>query len=231
MARRPDRPSDLPPELAALVSQLSLDQMRQLVPQLLGIAGERVLQELRAKPPSRRRPRRAPATMVLRIDLVGCKPPIWRRVEVPSTLMLDQVHDLLQVLFGWTDSHLHRFALGSSVWDRKAEAFLCPFDVEEGDLDGGVPEQEVRLDEVVAQPGDLLRYVYDYGDDWEHVLKLEQVRPELCLHPRVLTGRYEAPEEDSGGAYDNCLEPLDLNALNEDVADWASDLGLATSDE
>ena len=231
MARRPDRPSDLPPELAALVSQLSLDQMRQLVPQLLGIAGERVLQELRAKPPSRRRPRRAPATMVLRIDLVGCKPPIWRRVEVPSTLMLDQVHELLQVLFGWSDSHLHMFALGSSVWDRHAETFLCPYDVEEGEVDGGVPEDEVRLDELLDQPGDLLRYVYDYGDDWGHVLKLERVRPEPCLAPRVLAGRYEAPEEHSEDRYDNRLEPLDLNGLNEDVADWASDLGLATSGE
>ena len=228
MVRRPDRPSDLPPELAALLSQLSLDQMRELVPQLLARAGDTLIQELKAKPPSRRRPRRDPATMVLRIDLVGVKPPIWRRVEVPSTLMLDQVHDLIQVLFGWTDSRLHRFALGSSVWDRHAEAFLCPYDVEEGDVDGGVGARQVRLDEVLAEPGEVLRYVYDYGDAWLHVLKLETIRPEPCVHPAVLAGRYEAPEEYRGRFEDPHREPLDLDDLNESVADWATGRGVAT---
>lgn len=229
MARRPARTSDLPPELAALVSQLTLDQMRQLVPQLLAGAGERLAQDLRRKPPSRRRPRREPATFVLRIDLAGMKPPIWRRVEVPSTLMLDQVHELIQLLFGWMDSHLHRFALGSSVWDRDAEVFLCPYDVEEGEVEGGVPEDRVRLDELLAEPGDLLRYVYDYGDEWGYVLKLEKVNPELCQHPRVLAGKFEAPEEDCGFMYEDDLEPRDLEALNDDLADWACDLGNRTN--
>ena len=131
------------------------------------------------------------------------------------------------------DSHLHRFALGSSVWDRNAEVFLCPYDIEEGDVDGGVPENQVRLDELLDEPGDLLRYVYDYGDDWAHVLKLEKVDPEPCLHPRVLAGKYEAPEEDSGDGYEGHLAPLDLDLdlLNEEVTDWAADLGNATQDK
>ena len=224
MARRLVRTSDLPPELAALVDQLSLDQMRQLVPHLLASAAEGVAHELRRTPPSRRRSRRDPATFVLRIDLVGAKPPIWRRVEVPSTLMLDQVHELIQLLFGWMDSHLHRFALGSSVWARDAEVFLCPYDAEEGDVDGGLPEDQVRLDELLADPGDVAHYVYDYGAEWIHALRLEKVKPEPCIHPRVLAGKYEAPEEDSGGQYNDDLEPLDLDLLNGDLTDWASGL-------
>ena len=183
------------------------------------------------RPPSRRRPRRDPATMTLRIDLVGATPPIWRRVEVPSTLMLDQVHDLIQVLFGWTDSHLHIFALGRSVWDRDAELFLCPFDVEEGEVDGGVDEAEVRLDELLARPGEVLRYVYDFGDEWGHVLKLEKLDPQPCVRPRVLAGRYQAPEEDSGGRYDIDRQALDLDELSDLVADWAADPGSAASRE
>lgn len=224
MARRPARTSDLPPELEAYLNPLTLEEMQQLVPGLLAGASERLAQDLRRKPPSQRRPRRDAATMTLRIDLAGARPPIWRRVEVPSTLMLDQVHELIQLLFDWTDSHLHRFALGRSVWDRDAEVFLCPHDVEEGDVDGGVPEDQVRLDELLSEPGDLLRYVYDYGDEWAHVLKLEKVNPEPCLQPRVLAGKHEAPEEDSGGMYEDHLEPLDLDDLNEDLTDWAIDL-------
>jgi hypothetical protein len=75
MARRPDRTTDLPPDLAALVSRFSLDQMRELVPQLLAVAGEHLADEMRRKPVSRPRRCRDPATMTLRIDLVGAKPP------------------------------------------------------------------------------------------------------------------------------------------------------------
>jgi hypothetical protein len=226
MARRPARQPDLPPELAQLVSGLTLDQMRGLLPQLLAHGGEQMMLEAKRKAASRRQPRRDPATLVLRIDLAGAKPPVWRRVEVPSTLMLDQVHDLLQLLFGWYDGHLHRFALGSSVWDRDAESFLSGYDLEEGEQEG-IPEAEVRLDEVLAEPGDVLRYVYDYGDEWLHALKLEKVLPERCVRLRVLAGKHEAPAEDSGGIWtwndDPDLEPLDVELLDEDVAEWGAE--------
>ena len=63
--------------------------------------------------PSPRRPRRGDVvTYRVRIDLVGTDPALWRRLELASDLFLDQVHDIIQVAFGWTDSHLHRFASG-----------------------------------------------------------------------------------------------------------------------
>jgi Plasmid pRiA4b ORF-3-like protein len=46
--------------------------------------------------------------------------------------------------------------------------------VEEGEP--GVPEEEVRLDGVLADPGDTLCF-YDFGDSWEHVIRLEAVAP------------------------------------------------------
>ena len=64
---------------------------------------------------------------------------------------------MVQRAFAWNDSHLHRFALGTSVWDGDAELYLCPFDVKEGEEDG-IPEQEVRLDEVLVDVGDRLHY-------------------------------------------------------------------------
>lgn len=230
MARRPARQPDLPAEVAQLVESLSQDQLRELLLPMLALGQDRMLQEVRRKPASRRRPRREPETLVLRIDLAGAKPPIWRRVEVPSTLMLDQVHELLQLLFGWYDDHLHRFALGASVWDRDAESFLSGYDQEEGEKDG-VPEAEVRLDEVLAEPGDVLRYVYDFGDEWRHALELEKMLPGTCARPRVLAGRHEAPEEDSGGIWawadEPDLEPLSVHELDEEVAEWAVERGLA----
>ncbi len=153
-----------------------------------------------AQRPSLRRPRLTDAhVFTLRVDLDEARPPIWRRIEVRSDLRLDIVHQVLQAAFGWTDSHLHRFSLGGDPFSATSELFLCPFDVDEGE-DDGIPAEEVRLDETVQDPGDVLHYVYDYGDSWELTLRLERVRAAGEDVPAALCvdGRRAAPPEDSG---------------------------------
>jgi len=153
--------------------------------------------------PHLRCPRREDeVTYRVRIDLVGAKPPIWRRLELSSAIFLDEFHQIIQASIGWTDSHLHRFALGDSVWDKSAEVFLTPYDVEQSE-DEGAPEAEVRLDEVLVEVGDQLRYVYDFGDDWEHIVRLEAVLDRRADASRVVCtgGRRAGPPEDCGGAW------------------------------
>ncbi len=173
------------PDLGELASQLALRR-----PDLLRSAPR----------PSLRRPRLAGVhVFTLRVDLDGARPPIWRRIEVRSNLTLDTVHQVLQAAFGWTDSHLHRFSLGGSPFAATSELFLCPFDVEEGE-DDGVPAEDVRLDETIQEPGDVLHYVYDYGDSWELTIRLERVHPAEENVPAALcvAGRRAAPPEDCG---------------------------------
>ncbi len=225
LERSPRRPSPLPAEVTELIRSLDPEQVRDLVNQLLDVAAARACADERAQRPSRRRPRQAqPSTLVARIDLIHAKPATWRRVELPSTLMLDELHDLLQLLFGWTDTHLHRFALGASVWDRDAELFLCPYDVEEGE-DEGAPASQVRLDEVLADAGDTLRYVYDYGDEWTLKIKVERVVPGAPQRVKVVAGRHGAPPDDYGGiwAWNDAPgeAPFDLTELDDLVAAWA----------
>ncbi|TFC44725.1 hypothetical protein E3T26_13990 [Cryobacterium sp. TMT1-21] len=52
-----------------------------------------------------------PAQFRIRVDLVGATPPLWRRLTLPSDLTLDRVHQVLQVVFGWTDTHVYQFSL------------------------------------------------------------------------------------------------------------------------
>ena len=163
-------------------------------------AGDRATAALHVPPPSARRPRRPDAvTYRVRIDLSGTKPPLWRRLEFASDLFLDDVHDAIQAAFGRTDTHLHRFSAGPPWGDPDAEQYLCPFDVDEGDV--GVPEHEVRLDELLIEVGDRLSYTYDYGDDWQHTITLEAVEPREGDAPRArcTAGRRPDPPEDCGG--------------------------------
>jgi hypothetical protein len=152
-------------------------------------------------PPSQRGPRRDDVvTYRVRVDLKGAKPPLWRRLELASDLMLDEVHEVLQAAFGWTGSHLHQFGAGPrGFYDFDTEQFVSAEATEEGE--DGAPEAEVRLDEVLAEPGDRLFYMYDFGDGWEHVVKLEKVFSRDGDTPRAVCtkGRRPSPPEDCGG--------------------------------
>jgi hypothetical protein len=153
-----------------------------------------------SQPPSRRRAHRTDVvTYQVRVDLTDTNPPLWRRLELASDMRLDELHDVLQVAFGWTDSHLHRFGVGPAYYSRETEYYLMHFEVEEGEE--GIPEEEVRLDEVLVDVGDQLFYLYDFGDDWEHTVRLEAVLERGGSAPRAVctAGGRPGPAEDCGG--------------------------------
>jgi hypothetical protein len=189
-------------EIAEAASGLGPDELQKVLRHLLATGAGRVDALEETPPPSRRRPRRPDVvTYRVRIDLQGTKPPLWRRLEVASDLFLDDIHDLVQAAFGWTDSHLHRFGSGPRYYSPDTEYYLCPFDVDAGEI--GVPEDEVRLDEVLVDVGDKLFYAYDYGDDWQHTLRLEAVLPRERSPSRAVctAGRRPGPPEDCGGVH------------------------------
>lgn len=219
--------------LSRLIGQattgMSAQQLAALGAQLSSLGAQQLVDAATLRRPSRRRPRRSDeVTYRVRIDLKDAKPPIWRRLDISSHLSLDEVHEIIQAAFEWTDSHLHRFALGTSVWDLDAENFLCPYDVEDGDTDG-VPAHDVRLDEVLVDVGDRLLYVYDYGDSWEHVVRLEAVHDRTGDEPTAtcVDGRRAGPPEDCGGIWgyselvasgDVDVDDFDIEEINEFLA-------------
>lgn len=183
------------------ISGMEMADLREAGERLLDIGG--AAGQPPPRPRLRRPPREAPAVYRIRVDLDDANPPISRVLDVRSDLTLDMVHQVLQAAFGWTDSHLHRFALGGGPFDLGSEWFLCPFDVDEGE-DEGEPASSIRLDETLQEHGDVLRYVYDYGDSWELTLRLDEVLAAGPTTPMAVCvdGRRAAPPEDCGGITD-----------------------------
>ena len=129
------------------------------------------------------------------VSVNDTEPRIWRRLTVAGDLKLDALHDVLQTAIGWTDSHLHRFYAGPST---QAAHFVTPIDVAEG-IEGTL-ESTVRLDQLLRTPGDVLTYEYDFGDGWEHELRLEGVQVvDPKGRPRCTDGAGAGPPEDVGG--------------------------------
>lgn len=145
-------------------------------------------------PPGPRKPR----LLTLTIEVLDCTPRVWRRVSCPGDVTLDVVHHVFQAVMGWADSHLHRFQLGPvpEPW----QAYFLN-DMDELDDDEGIREEEVRLDQVLREPGDEMNYLYDFGDRWEHLVTLESVSRLTWAGkvPMCLAGAGACPPEDVGG--------------------------------
>jgi len=127
----------------------------------------------------------------LHVQLSDIEPAIWRRLTVADSIPLPLLHRVLQVAFGWQDRHLHEFRVGTAAFGEPDSEFEPPL----------IDERGVRLNQLLHKPGDHLRYKYDFGDDWDHEVVLEEMRAsqEAVSIARCLTGERAAPPEDSGG--------------------------------
>ena len=138
----------------------------------------------------------------LKITLRDIQPPIWRRIQVASDVTLYQLHNLLQLVIGWSDSHLHQFAKGRTFYGTPDQEFG----------DAVLPEKKIRLKDVLGRPRARMLYEYDFGDSWEHDVVLERVlEPDAeTAYPVCLAGQRACPPEDCGGVpgYYYLLEAL-----------------------
>ncbi len=199
MPGQDDRPSDA--EVRALFDSLVLDPVLGELRGLEPLLDDRDPKDL--TDPRLRRPHDDELVLLVRAELEDHHERVWRELELTSDLTLDLVHDVLQAAFGWEDRHLYRFSLAGGGFDLRSEWFLCPYDAAEGD-DTGTPVEEVHLGEVLQERGDVLHYIYDYGDGWQVRLtvhreeRLDDDDP-TSLHARCIAGEGSAPPEDSRG--------------------------------
>ncbi|AWZ06715.1 MULTISPECIES: plasmid pRiA4b ORF-3 family protein [unclassified Streptomyces] len=148
----------------------------------------------------RRDGKTAPSDLQLKIVLHGTRPPLWRRLVLPSDTSLGTLHDAIQVAFGWHGGHLHLFTdeFGRGYGDA---ARLTGIDLGFGHEVGD--EDATALGDVLAEEKARLRYVYDFGDDWEHGITLEKTLPcpvDAERAVRCVGGRRaDVPAEDIGG--------------------------------
>lgn len=129
----------------------------------------------------------------IKVTLDGIRPAIWRRLLVPASITLEGLHDVLQVAFGWTDSHLHAFeARGVHYGQADSELGMQQLD-----------EKRAPLEEVLRKPKDTMNYEYDFGDSWVHKVVLEKVLPNAESRDTLscIAGERACPPEDCGGAW------------------------------
>ena len=134
----------------------------------------------------------------LAIALDEVEPPVRRRIEVPLAIRLDRLHQVLQIVMGWENCHLYEFRIGRDI------AYGVPDP--HGDFLGSSrrPASKATLAQLLAQArNNTFKYVYDFGDDWQHTVTLEAIgapEPEV-VYPRLLSAKGRCPPEDIGGPW------------------------------
>ena len=143
-----------------------------------------------------------PKAIALRIELLGVAPLIWRRVLVSNQWTLASLHNYLQWVMGWMDTHTHEFQVGAGVvapdwWIHEVGM--------DSDTDNYRDERRVSVAAVAAElgVGGEMEYRYDMGDGWRHRIVIESApvqwsTGELPL-PTCVAGENACPPDDVGG--------------------------------
>lgn len=155
----------------------------------------------------------------LKITLKHTDPAVFRTIQVSSKINFLKLHDVIQLVMLWENSHLHEFKFNEY---RISQLF------EESDADwseGVIDSKEVVVGKVLTK-GDKLTYEYDFGDSWIHDIIVEKEFPSEpgVFYPRCIDGAMQRPPEDCGGipGYFGIIELMkgEKNDEYEEMVEW-----------
>jgi hypothetical protein len=126
----------------------------------------------------------------LRLELKGTDPKIWRIIHVNSDISLNELHHIIQISMGWTNSHLYSFIID------EIEYSLKDYDYDNHKYGNA---RAYRLKEFINEP---IEYLYDFGDYWEHYVQInKEIEIDRLLNPMCIEGEGACPPEDVGGTH------------------------------
>lgn len=153
-----------------------------------------------------------PNSYQFKITIKNSHPPIWRRVLVPDGITFRELDDIIEKLFGWTHDHMFEFSFRG------------------GDYYTGTPiaSEEDTVDRVIDRfiyESETFSYTYDFGDNWEHTIKVEKIVDRKERFPVVLKSKGPNMIEDCGGMwgfydYIDEAEPFDMDGVNQLFSTW-----------
>ena len=159
----------------------------------------------------------------LRVSIKDTEPEIWRRLLVPETITVQELHRVLQTAFGWENRHL----FGIRCVDRLGQprVIIGPDDAAEemGDEPASGVVLFDLLDAQQAGPS-TVEYEYDFGDAWTHTVEVMGPAQLPAAAVRCIGGANRGPVEDSGGTYgyarliEALADPSDQE--HQELSDW-----------
>ena len=135
----------------------------------------------------------SPAVYQLRIRLDRISPLIWHHLLVTDTMTIAELHTIIQIAFGWSDSHLHRFVIYGKSY---GIAYL-------GGMSFDDDPDHLRLADFRFRAGECFTYEYNFHVPWRHQIRIEQIGASAPgqHYPVCVGGARAAPPEECAGPH------------------------------
>jgi hypothetical protein len=160
-----------------------------------------------------------PQIFQFKIILKNIEPKIWRRFQVKDNITFADMHRIILVVMGWDGSHLHQF-----VWNK--HDYIGSVEHMPGDVED---ERKISINQIFKEIKTKLVYEYDFGDDWEHDLILEEILEDdrKIKYAYCLDGKNNCPPEDCGGpwGFADMMDKLKSadSEEKEELLEWLGD--------
>lgn len=164
------------------------------------------------------------AGYVLKIVIENTHPPVWRRVLIPERITFEELHRVIQIIFGWSDDHLHEFRIPSE--------YICIDDREDMWSAYHYMEHETLVEQFLLEYN-WVRYTYDFGDEWRHRIIYEKTDESYKeRHVSLLKVKGDNFLEDSGGVWEAGDDDWNRTAFDRDkVENQLKELRFPVHDE
>ena len=130
---------------------------------------------------------------------------------MPEQFTFLRMHKLIQAAFGWDDYHLFQFS--PKGYGSEPDISMPS---EDDDVFGfgrfeKLDAAKTKLQDIFKTEKQHFVYIYDFGDDWKHLITLEKITDEKILRAALLDGKGCCPPEDCGGrwSYEHLKEVMD----------------------
>ena len=133
--------------------------------------------------------------LTFHLHLIGTEPLVTRTFKVSTKTTMYELHHIIQVVMGWTNSHLYQFNVGAEV--------IADTRMVDDELGPVTDVKGVMVTQVFSHVGNTVTYEYDFGDGWMHHLELVEIstHPIDEVLPQIFGGENACPPEDCGGTY------------------------------
>ena len=133
----------------------------------------------------------------LKVSLLQSKPNIWRQILVHKDTSFFELHHIIQISMGWANYHMFEFGI---------EGYRIGEVIEDEINDGYGSDRllnsiDVTLKDIISKEKEIINYQYDFGDNWQHQIKVEKfLSIDTSLkYPSCVNGEMNCPPEDCGG--------------------------------
>jgi hypothetical protein len=161
----------------------------------------------------------------IKVTLRETLPPVWRRILVQGNLTLGHLHRVLQIAMGWQECHMHMFRVRKKSYGDQA------YEMDDGEGVSNGDHHDITVAQAFKTGKGRVVYEYDFGDSWEHDLKVVKVHPPEAapgFGPECVAGERACPPEDVGGTfgYEEFLEAMadPKHPRHEELSEWVSEM-------